>query len=67
MTSTGFKKLERYVLFPEYLDMASFLAPKEDLGFGKHDKSNFGGDVVKSKKGWKFGACIDSRCGGAYR
>ncbi|KIM42391.1 hypothetical protein M413DRAFT_70760 [Hebeloma cylindrosporum] len=34
--SHGFKKLEDYVSFPEYLDLTPFLAPrKEDYGLGK--------------------------------
>ncbi|KAF8908648.1 hypothetical protein CPB84DRAFT_1767165 [Gymnopilus junonius] len=34
--SHGFKKLEDYVSFPEYLDLSPFLAPKkEDYGLGK--------------------------------
>ncbi|KAF5389696.1 hypothetical protein D9757_006057 [Collybiopsis confluens] len=33
--STGFKKLEDYVAFPEYFDLTPFLAPrKEDFGLG---------------------------------
>ncbi|KAF9260553.1 peptidase C19, ubiquitin carboxyl-terminal hydrolase 2 [Marasmius fiardii PR-910] len=34
--SSGFKKLDDYVAFPEYLDLSPFLAPKkEDFGLGK--------------------------------
>ena len=34
--SHGFKKLEDYISFPEYLDLTPFLAPrKEDYGLGK--------------------------------
>ncbi|KAJ4468897.1 hypothetical protein J3R30DRAFT_3555146 [Lentinula aciculospora] len=34
--SSGFKKLEDYVAFPEYFDLTPFLAPKkEDFGLGK--------------------------------
>ncbi|KAK7683474.1 hypothetical protein QCA50_013308 [Cerrena zonata] len=34
--SNGFKKLDDYVTFPEYLDLAPFLAPrKEDFGLGR--------------------------------
>ncbi|KAJ3537173.1 hypothetical protein NM688_g6727 [Phlebia brevispora] len=37
--SSGFKKLDDYVSFPEYLDLAPFLAPrKEDFGLGKKGK-----------------------------
>ncbi|KAJ8509390.1 hypothetical protein ONZ45_g8417 [Pleurotus djamor] len=35
--SHGFKKLDDYISFPEYLDLTPFLAPKkEDFGLGKH-------------------------------
>ena len=38
--SHGFKKLEDYVSFPEYLDLTPFLAPrKEDYGLGKKKES----------------------------
>jgi len=34
--SHGFKKLDDYVTFPEYLDLTPYLAPKkEDFGLGK--------------------------------
>ena len=34
--SSGFKKLDDFVAFPEYLDLAPFLAPhKEEFGLGK--------------------------------
>ena len=37
--SNGFKKLDDYVSFPEYLDLSPFLAPKkEDYGLGKRRK-----------------------------
>ena len=37
--SNGFKKLDDYVSFPEYLDLSPFLAPrKEDYGLGKKRK-----------------------------
>jgi ubiquitin C-terminal hydrolase len=37
--SHGFKKLDDYVTFPEYLDLAPFLAPKkEDFGLGRKGK-----------------------------
>ncbi|KAF8970229.1 hypothetical protein BDZ97DRAFT_1792545 [Flammula alnicola] len=37
--SHGFKKLDDYVSFPEYLDLMPFLAPrKEDYGLGKKGK-----------------------------
>lgn len=38
--SHGFKKLDDYVTFPEYLDLTPFLAPKkEDYGLGKKGKA----------------------------
>jgi ubiquitin carboxyl-terminal hydrolase 16/45 len=37
--SHGFKKLDDYISFPEYLDLLPFLAPrKEDYGLGKKGK-----------------------------
>lgn len=40
--SSGFKKLEDFVAFPELLDIAPFLAPKkEDFGLGKGGKVKF--------------------------
>ncbi|KAF5318881.1 hypothetical protein D9619_010720 [Psilocybe cf. subviscida] len=37
--SHGFKKLDDYISFPEYLDLAPFLAPKkEDYGLGRKGK-----------------------------
>jgi len=37
--SNGFKKLDDYVTFPEYLDLTPFLAPKkEDFGLGRKGK-----------------------------
>lgn len=37
--SHGFKKLDDYVTFPEFLDLTPYLAPKkEDFGLGKNDK-----------------------------
>ncbi|KAJ2919019.1 hypothetical protein MD484_g1447, partial [Candolleomyces efflorescens] len=37
--SHGFKKLDDYITFPEYLDLTPFLAPrKEDYGLGKKSK-----------------------------
>ncbi|KAF7792057.1 hypothetical protein EIP86_003085 [Pleurotus ostreatoroseus] len=37
--SSGFKKLDDFVSFPEYFDLAPFLAPrKEDFGLGKKGK-----------------------------
>ncbi len=39
--SSGFKKLEDYVSFPEYFDLAPFLAPKkEDFGLGKKGRKS---------------------------
>ena len=49
--SHGFKKLDDYVTFPEYLDLTPFLAPrKEDYGLGKRRK-----DRVDGEKGGKRG------------
>lgn len=40
--SSGFKKLEDYVAFPETLDLAPFLAPRrEDFGLGRSGKIKF--------------------------
>lgn len=37
--SNGFKKLDDYVAFPEYLDLTPFLAPKrEDFGLGRNGR-----------------------------
>jgi ubiquitin carboxyl-terminal hydrolase 16/45 len=37
--SNGFKKIDDYVSFPEYLDLSPFLSPrKEDYGLGKKRK-----------------------------
>ena len=53
--SHGFKKLEDYVSFPEYLDLTPFLAPrKEDYGLGKKKGS-------KDKEGRKVKA-KEERC-----
>jgi hypothetical protein len=39
--SHGFKKLDDYITFPEYLDLTPFLAPrKEDYGLGKKSKKD---------------------------
>jgi ubiquitin carboxyl-terminal hydrolase 16/45 len=44
--SSGFKKLEDFVAFPEYLDIGPFIAPrKEDFGLGKRSRLK-----VSSKK-----------------
>lgn len=52
--SSGFKKLEDYVAFPEYFDLTPFLAPKkEDFGLGKRGKGDSSEDSVKSKEGNK--------------
>ncbi|ESK96388.1 hypothetical protein Moror_7048 [Moniliophthora roreri MCA 2997] len=49
--SSGFKKLEDYVSFPEYLDLTPFLAPrKEDFGLGKDGKGKKMGVRAKDKK-----------------
>ena len=37
--SAGFKKMDEFVAFPEYLDLSPYLAPrKEDFGLGKASK-----------------------------
>ncbi|KDQ60124.1 hypothetical protein JAAARDRAFT_32498 [Jaapia argillacea MUCL 33604] len=44
--SSGFKKLDDYVSFPEFLDLQPFLAPKkEDFGLGKKGKGGMIGKV----------------------
>ncbi|KAF4616690.1 hypothetical protein D9613_008484 [Agrocybe pediades] len=52
--SHGFKKLDDYVSFPEYLDLMPFLAPrKEDFGLGKKGKVRgvkVSGDKEESEK-----------------
>ncbi|KAG6871780.1 hypothetical protein C0992_010356 [Termitomyces sp. T32_za158] len=41
--SHGFKKVDDFVAFPEFLDLAPYLAPrKEDFGLGKKRKSRSG-------------------------
>ncbi|KAJ3893631.1 hypothetical protein GG344DRAFT_42948, partial [Lentinula edodes] len=48
--SSGFKKLEDYVAFPEYFDLTPFLAPKkEDFGLGKQGHMGAGGVKRKSE------------------
>lgn len=43
--SHGFKKLDDYVTFPEYLDLTPYLAPKkEDFGLGKKGKAKVHGE-----------------------
>ncbi len=55
--STGFKKLDEFVAFPEYLDLTPFLAPKrEDFGLSgkkghKEKKEKKGKDKEKSANG----------------
>jgi hypothetical protein len=51
--SHGFKKLDDYVTFPEYLDLTPFLVPrKEDYRLGKRRK-----DRVDGGRG-RRGVCI---------
>ena len=49
--STGFKKLDEFVAFPEYLDLTPFLAPKrEDFGLvGKKGHKGKKGKKDKEK------------------
>ncbi|KAF9063496.1 hypothetical protein BDP27DRAFT_1335048 [Rhodocollybia butyracea] len=48
--SSGFKKLEDYVAFPEYLDLTPFLAPKkEDFGLRKNGPAE-GSDMNGKRK-----------------
>jgi len=48
--SSGFKKLEDYVAFPEYLDLTPFLAPKkEDFGLRKSGPAE-GSDMNGKRK-----------------
>ncbi|KAJ3762308.1 hypothetical protein EV360DRAFT_35960 [Lentinula raphanica] len=50
--SSGFKKLEDYVAFPEFFDLTPFLAPrKEDFGLGRRRKKSQ--DGVRRSKGDK--------------
>jgi hypothetical protein len=50
--SSGFKKLDDYVAFPEYLDLTPFLAPKrEDFGLrSKHARKAIGHGKEKSEE-----------------
>ncbi|KAI0826228.1 hypothetical protein BC629DRAFT_1587063 [Irpex lacteus] len=53
--SSGFKKLDDFVAFPEYLDLKPFLAPrKEEFGLGRHKKRK---DRERGK-GEKEGECM---------
>ncbi|PPQ75618.1 hypothetical protein CVT24_010986 [Panaeolus cyanescens] len=48
--SHGFKKLDDYISFPEYLDLSPFLAPKkEDYGLGKKKLKERGKEKEKGK------------------
>ncbi|KAG6907813.1 hypothetical protein DXG01_007295 [Tephrocybe rancida] len=50
--SHGFKKLDDFVTFPEYLDLAPYLAPhKEDFGLGKKGKGHGMGFSKRPPKG----------------
>ncbi|EIN08933.1 cysteine proteinase [Punctularia strigosozonata HHB-11173 SS5] len=48
--SSGFKKLDDYVAFPEYLDLTPYLAPnREEFGLGsKHHRSGHAGTAAPS-------------------
>ncbi|KAG7097638.1 hypothetical protein E1B28_004970 [Marasmius oreades] len=49
--SSGFKKLDDYVAFPESLDLTPFLAPKkEDFGLGKKGSGESKKDSIKEKR-----------------
>ena len=55
----GFKKLDDYVTFPEYLDLTPFLAPrKEDYGLGKGKKDRVGGEKGGRGGRGRRGVCI---------
>ena len=55
--STGFKKLDEFVAFPEYLDVTPFLAPKrEDFGLDKKQKGK------KSKEKNANGKVKEEKC-----
>jgi len=59
--SNGFKKLDDYVSFPEYLDLSPFLAPrKEDYGLGKKSKKEKGKEkgVHKTKASPREERCM---------
>ncbi|TCD65201.1 hypothetical protein EIP91_002987 [Steccherinum ochraceum] len=48
--SAGFKKLDEFVAFPEYLDLSPYLTPrKEDFGLGKPGKDRSKRRAAKSK------------------
>jgi len=50
--SHGFKKLDDYVSFPEYLDLTPFLAPKkEDYGLGRKGKEKRSEKAKEKRKG----------------
>ncbi|THV06526.1 peptidase C19, ubiquitin carboxyl-terminal hydrolase 2 [Dendrothele bispora CBS 962.96] len=52
--STGFKKLDDYVAFPEFLDLTPFMAPKkEDFGLGSKKGRTKDMKKEKEKKGGK--------------
>jgi len=57
--SHGFKKLDDYVTFPEYLDLTPYLAPKkEDFGLGKKGKAFHGSGVGKHSTRSKEEKCM---------
>ncbi|KAH8101845.1 cysteine proteinase [Cristinia sonorae] len=50
--SAGFRKMDEFVAFPEYLDLSPYLAPrKEDFGLGKASKNKTKRKIGKSKDG----------------
>ncbi|KAG6835712.1 hypothetical protein H0H93_015423, partial [Arthromyces matolae] len=56
--SHGFKKLDDFIAFPEFLNLAPFLAPrKEDFGLGKKSKSQSGLGF-----GWNRPPSQDEKC-----
>jgi hypothetical protein len=57
--SHGFKKLDDYVSFPEYLDLLPFLAPrKEDYGLGKKKGKERGNGRESRKMRGKEEPCM---------
>jgi hypothetical protein len=56
--STGFKKLDDYVTFPEQLDLTPFLAPKkEHFGLSKKRKAIYQ-NAVKSRCVYRLYAVV---------
>ena len=57
--SSGVKKLDDTVAFPEYLDLAPYLAPKkEDSGLGKKKRKSRDGEKEKEKGTETDGDCM---------